>query len=245
MNNLNNFFDNSTNQINENFLLAPIFSSMMRNINIPQNNPFQIDISNNPFQIDISNNTNTFDNPITNIINEHIPQNNNNFLNMLNNFFSTRLQGSNLNNILQRTINDKNAYKKVINEEGLNQIETIIYKSSDFPDDKTCPISFMEFKENEEICKLPCGHIFNKECIHKWLEKEQARCPVCRYELSSKEIKIDISNNTNEIWVNNRSRIRNRRPSFRNVLQNLIRENERRSDEEALQQAILASLNIN
>ena len=55
---------------------------------------------------------------------------------------------------------------------------------------------FMEFKENEEICKLPCGHIFNKECIHKWLEKEQARCPVCRYELSSKEIKIDIINNT-------------------------------------------------
>lgn len=230
MNNLNNFFDNSTNQINENFLLAPIFSSMMRNINIPQNNPFQIDISNN---------TNTFDNPITNVINEHIPQNGNNFLNMLNDFFSNRLQGSNLNNILQRTLNEKNAYKKVINEEGLNQIETIVYKSSDFPDDKTCPISFMEFKENEEICKLPCGHIFNKECIHKWLEKEQARCPVCRYELCSKEIKIDISNNITNL-IGNRNR-----PSFRNVLQNLIRENERRSDEEALQQAILASLNIN
>ena len=30
----------------------------------------------------------------------------------------------------------KKMLMKVINEEGLNQIETIVYKSSDFPDDK-------------------------------------------------------------------------------------------------------------
>jgi hypothetical protein len=233
MDNLNNFFDNSTNQINENFFLAPIFSSMMQNINIPQTNQINFDTSSNIT-------TNAFDNPTTNILNEYPPQtNNDNFLGFLNNFLTQRLEGSDLNNILRRTLNEKNTYKKVIDENGLNQLETIIYNSDDYPDDKTCPISFLDFKNGDEICKLPCGHIFNKESILKWLEKEQSRCPVCRFELSCKEIKNDISNN---IIHNN---IRRNIPSFRNVLQNLIRENERRSDEEALQEAILASLNIN
>ena len=29
---------------------------------------------------------------------------------------------------------------------------------------------------------LPCGHLFNKECIEEWL-KQHNQCPVCRHEL--------------------------------------------------------------
>ena len=51
--------------------------------------------------------------------------------------------------------------------------------------------------------KLPCGHIFS-DSIFTWLKEESNKCPVCRHELSYKEIKnedyvIDISNNTNPI----------------------------------------------
>ena len=57
-----------------------------------------------------------------------------------------------------------------------------------------------DFKEGEQVYKLPCGHIFS-DSIFTWLKEESNKCPVCRYELSSKEVKnedyiIDISNNT-------------------------------------------------
>ena len=46
-----------------------------------------------------------------------------------------------------------------------------------------------DFKEGDKIAKLPCGHIFDAESILKWLKKEDARCPVCRKKLPSKEVK--------------------------------------------------------
>ena len=33
-------------------------------------------------------------------------------------------------------------------------------------------------------CKLPCGHLFHKECVVGWLEKN-CTCPVCRFELET------------------------------------------------------------
>ena len=32
--------------------------------------------------------------------------------------------------------------------------------------------------------QMPCGHLFNKECIGEWLSRHN-QCPVCRYELPS------------------------------------------------------------
>ena len=57
----------------------------------------------------------------------------------------------------------------------------------------------IDFQEDQEVYKLPCGHIFS-DSIFTWLKEESNKCPVCRHELSSKEIKnndylIDISNN--------------------------------------------------
>ena len=51
---------------------------------------------------------------------------------------------------------------------------------------------FVDFEEGEEIAKLPCGHIFNKDGIMQWLEEESNKCPVCRDELDSKEIEIEM-----------------------------------------------------
>ena len=117
------------------------------------------------------------------------------------------------------------------------QIKTIKYSEEKFPDDKHCPISFIDFKQGEHICQLPCGHIFHKDSILQWLEKEQARCPVCRHELSSKEIKNeDISQNI----ISSRPYPRQ---SFSQLFRNVILEREQRADDEALQRAILESLN--
>lgn len=91
-------------------------------------------------------------------------------------------------NILNASLYDKEAYKQVLSEKGK---EEIVYRKYDKKNDeiKKCPIMFTDFEDDEEIAQLPCGHIFDKDGISKWLEEEDASCPVCRKKLDSKEIK--------------------------------------------------------
>ena len=110
-------------------------------------------------------------------------------------------QQSQVRNILQQSLFEKNLYKNVLSEEGEKQIQKIKYNKND-TDQHSCCISFEDFEEDQEIYKLPCGHVFS-DSIFTWLKEESNKCPVCRHELSSKEIKnedylIDISNNTQD-----------------------------------------------
>jgi len=43
---------------------------------------------------------------------------------------------------------------------------------------EVCTICFMEYVEQDEICKLPCGHIFHDNCISRWLTSNSTKCPV-------------------------------------------------------------------
>ena len=109
-------------------------------------------------------------------------------------------QHSQVRSILQQSLFEKNLYKNVLSEEGEKEIEKIIYNKNNL-DQHSCCISFEDFKEGQEVYKLPCGHIFS-DSIFTWLKEESNKCPVCRYELSHKEIKnedylIDISSNQN------------------------------------------------
>ena len=93
-----------------------------------------------------------------------------------------------LNNILQQSIEDaKPVYKNVISDDAKESLETIKY-SSDLSCN-LCAITQEEFKEGQDIIRLPCGHCFNKVSILEWLETTKAECPTCRYALPSKEIK--------------------------------------------------------
>lgn len=49
---------------------------------------------------------------------------------------------------------------------------------------KECLICLDEQKIGAWACKLQCGHLFHKQCIHEWLEKH-CTCPVCRFELET------------------------------------------------------------
>ena len=46
----------------------------------------------------------------------------------------------------------------------------------------TCMISMNDFEEGEEVIELNCKHIFHSDSIKKWLEEEDASCPICRYK---------------------------------------------------------------
>ena len=104
------------------------------------------------------------------------------------------------NQLLNSSLYDKFTYKYILSEEGESQLKTIKF-TKDTTDTKNlgeinniCPITSLEFEENQNITSLPCNHYFDTEAINKWLREEKAECPVCRFKLHSKEVKIDEKN---------------------------------------------------
>ena len=49
--------------------------------------------------------------------------------------------------------------------------------------DNSCCICKNNFEENKEVVILPkCNHIFDKECIKRWLTEQHHICPICRVD---------------------------------------------------------------
>jgi hypothetical protein len=141
---------------------------------------------------------------------------------------------------------DKNKYLKVLDDPSNNIIKIINFNST-LNINSSCPIFQRDFEENEEIGMLPCKHCFNLEAIKKWLNERKAECPVCREQVSSKEI-VDNSNisfpNNSEIeplLPENNFRERDISITLRNMI-DLIYE---RNEERQLQLALFESVNEN
>lgn len=79
--------------------------------------------------------------------------------------------------ILDSVMND---VKLTILPEELNKIK--IYKYDLEESCKSCIICLEIFKENDEIKKMVCSHIYHASCIDKWLSEYNYRCPICRVE---------------------------------------------------------------
>ncbi|KAJ1967379.1 hypothetical protein H4R35_006725, partial [Dimargaris xerosporica] len=47
-------------------------------------------------------------------------------------------------------------------------------------DAASCSICLCNFQLGDEARKLPCRHVFHKECIDVWLLEHSALCPICR-----------------------------------------------------------------
>ena len=93
-----------------------------------------------------------------------------------------------LREILQQSLYDKSNYKKVLSDEGNDQLKTVKFDPEKF-ELKECVITQEKFEKGQEVTQLPCGHIFEKEAIEMWLKEQSSKCPICRYELKFKEIK--------------------------------------------------------
>ena len=99
------------------------------------------------------------------------------------------------NHILNSSLNnDKFIYKYILSEEGETQLKTIKFTKELRDINNICPITSLEFEDNQNIISLPCNHYFDPEAINKWLREEKAECPVCRFKLHAKEVKIDDKN---------------------------------------------------
>jgi hypothetical protein len=90
-------------------------------------------------------------------------------------------------------------YKNVLSERGEEILRTVEFQEiAETAPNKECPIFQTEFHEEQLVTQLPCNHCFEPEAIKRWLSTEKAECPICRYELPSKEIR-DESEDDDEV----------------------------------------------
>lgn len=47
-----------------------------------------------------------------------------------------------------------------------------------------CSICLGEYEEGEELCTLPCGHVYHNDCIGSWCSNH-TRCPLCNTDLEA------------------------------------------------------------
>jgi hypothetical protein len=221
------------------------------------NNMWQNYQSNNQF---FNRYNNTLMSELTNIITDRINNN--------SNFFPVSQQSEqnptyNIANIIQNTLYQKNAYKKVTSDEGFAQIKTIVFKDSE-QSTKECSITQDEFTEGQKIIQLPCKHIYEKEAIHTWLREESNSCPICRYELKFREViqkkessyeEMSLETDSDTMSVEDPQILQNEREHILNDLnriiqniqqihppQRLYRQNSFQNTDNDLQQALMASL---
>jgi len=49
-----------------------------------------------------------------------------------------------------------------------------------------CVICLREYKVDDEIKTLPCGHEFHSECVDPWLGGHNRTCPTCRHDITKR-----------------------------------------------------------
>ena len=118
---------------------------------------------------------------ITNEIIDETVESYNNFIN------SHTIIHVNMNNLLNIITNQIEQEQEdvpiVLKEEELTKLEKVIYKdlSEEIKsENKCCPISLEEYKDEDELRRLPCKHLFLCSNIDNWLLNNSHKCPVCR-----------------------------------------------------------------
>ncbi|KAI1301179.1 E3 ubiquitin-protein ligase [Halotydeus destructor] len=69
-------------------------------------------------------------------------------------------------------------------DQEIEKLVTINITKDDVENNLQCTVCMEDYKLDENVKKLSCGHVFHPECIVPWL-KRHATCPVCRLNLNS------------------------------------------------------------
>jgi len=77
----------------------------------------------------------------------------------------------------------------------IQSLPTIKVTLAQLATNTSCPICFVDYEPNEELVKLPCNHLYHKQCILSWL-KLKSTCPTCRLDLK-KDAPIETIDLTN------------------------------------------------
>lgn len=93
----------------------------------------------------------------------------------------------NTRNILQMSMNDTGG---IIKKASPEFIKTLC-PPREVPNESVCSVCQDDICENdrENLLELPCGHIYDKDCILEWFKKSSS-CPFCRKEFDSIEVSL-------------------------------------------------------
>ena len=81
---------------------------------------------------------------------------------------------------MDKIFNEKNDDKqKNIIKDKITLIPQVYYKENKFAN-FDCPICYDQFKEDEILKQISCGHIFHKECLGQWFLNNN-NCPFCNH----------------------------------------------------------------
>ena len=95
-----------------------------------------------------------------------------------------------------------------------------------------CAICYDNIKQPK---KLACDHTYCRACITKWCNINN-KCPVCRYELESKEIEIEKPQN---VQTTHPFGPHNRRAGFYTFLDNYYEAQEQNMIQRAIEESLL------
>ncbi|CAG8690641.1 1320_t:CDS:2, partial [Dentiscutata erythropus] len=94
-----------------------------------------------------------------------------------------------LDNLISQLLEEANASSKGPPPASKLFIQNLpIVNKSEIKSDDTCPICAEKFLSNttpnNSVTRMPCKHMFDKECILPWLKLHNT-CPSCRHEVES------------------------------------------------------------
>jgi hypothetical protein len=110
-------------------------------------------------------------------------------------------------NFINNTLNMGNVVQPLNSGDISANITNLIYRDiADTTTQTICPFTQDNFSNNDEISRInPCGHIFTRSHLNRYLTNFDYRCPVCRRDLrrendienpvNSTNTLIDLSNN--------------------------------------------------
>ena len=140
--------------------------------------------------------TNIFSNMLSTMLNEDQPPSSQQMMRLITQYIHAQNDfNSNMTRMIQMldrptvTLDFTNLIDLSANSQRLtpNQIDlaTTTYNYVLESDPITCPITLEPIAENESVIKINrCGHIFKKNALLRWLERD-SRCPVCRCTINN------------------------------------------------------------
>ena len=98
-------------------------------------------------------------------------------------------------NFINNTLNMGNIPQPLSASDISHNITNLTFNQLDENNTQTiCPFTQDNFQENDEISRInPCGHIFTRTHLHRYLSNFDYRCPVCRRDLRREN---DVENPT-------------------------------------------------
>lgn len=76
-------------------------------------------------------------------------------------------------------------------QEIVNELELLKYEDTDKTIDE-CGICISKYENTDKLRKLPCKHLFHKDCVDNWLVNFNKTCPFCRADITINNIPDNI-----------------------------------------------------